>query len=412
MHPKEISIADYHYELPNERIAKYPLNLRDESKLLVFKENKISVNQYKNIAEYIPENALLIFNDTKVIPARLLFNKVTGGEIEIFCLEPDNRYKDITSAMLEKEKVFWKCLVGGAKKWKADTALEKVIEIDGNQVSLFATMVERQNDTFIIEFTWNNSNYSFAALLDGAGVIPLPPYLNRVADETDKTNYQTIYATHNGSVAAPTGGLHFTENIFQSFIPKNIQHSFVTLHVGAGTFKPVTADSMQEHEMHSEFFDISIDLIDQLIKNSIVIPVGTTSLRTIESLYWIGVKVLANGGDLPWPFDGLSQWDAYELPQDISKSDALLSLKNWMILHASNRLITKTQLLIAPSYQLRVANALVTNFHQPKSTLLLLVAAIVGENWRSIYEYALENDFRFLSYGDGSILFPANTATH
>lgn len=407
MHPKEINIADYHYELANERIAKYPANPRDESKLLVYKDNEIFVNQYKNIAEYIPENTLLIFNDTRVIPARLLFNKVTGGEIELFCLEPDERYKDITSAMLEKEKVFWKCLVGGAKKWKAATTLEKILEIEGNKVSLYATMIERQNDTFIIEFNWSNPQYSFAALLDGAGVIPLPPYLNRAADETDKTNYQTIYATHNGSVAAPTGGLHFTEKIFQSFIPKNIQHSFVTLHVGAGTFKPVTASSMQEHEMHSEFLDVSIDLIDELINYKNIIPVGTTSLRTIESLYWIGVKIMSNGNDLPWPFGGLSQWDAYELPQDIQKEAALSALKNWMIHHKSNRLITKTQLLIAPSYQLRIANALVTNFHQPHSTLLLLVAAVVGKNWRNIYEYALENDFRFLSYGDGSLLFPS-----
>ena len=419
-HPKDLSILDYTYTLPEERIAKYPLPERDASKLLVYKDGTITESVYRELASHLPADALLIFNNTKVVEARLLFTKSTGGNIELFCLEPHDQYADVTTAMLQKGKVLWKCLVGGAKKWKAESLVKEIYE--GNKtVRLSATMMERLNDYFIIELSWDDDSLTFAEILHIAGLIPLPPYLNRAADEADKATYQTIYAEHDGSVAAPTAGLHFTKRLFESLEAKGITHQFVTLHVGAGTFKPVKAATMQEHEMHAEFIDVSIDLIESLLINNTIVPVGTTSFRTIESLYWMGVKVMSyellvmsdkqsspvlGDGGLNGGWDGgLTQWDAYELPQDIKKEDALLALTNWMKANNRTRLITKTQLLVAPGYKLRIAKGLVTNFHQPQSTLLLLVAAIIGEDWRRIYDHALTNDFRFLSYGDGCLFF-------
>ena len=419
-HPKDLSILDYTYSLPEERIAKYPLPERDASKLLVYKDGTITESVYRELASHLPADALLIFNNTKVVEARLLFTKSTGGNIELFCLEPHDQYADVTTAMLQKGKVLWKCLVGGAKKWKAESLVKEIYE--GNKtVRLSATMMERLNDYFIIELSWDDASLTFAEILHIAGLIPLPPYLNRAADEADKATYQTIYAEHDGSVAAPTAGLHFTKRLFESLEAKGITHQFVTLHVGAGTFKPVKAATMQEHEMHAEFIDVSIDLIESLLINNTIVPVGTTSFRTIESLYWMGVKVMSyellvmsdkqsspvlGDGGLNGGWDGgLTQWDAYELPQDIKKEDALLALTNWMKANNRTRLITKTQLLVAPGYKLRIAKGLVTNFHQPQSTLLLLVAAIIGEDWRRVYDHALANDFRFLSYGDGCLFF-------
>ena len=419
-HPKDLSILDYTYSLPEERIAKYPLPERDASKLLVYKDGTITESVYRELASHLPADALLIFNNTKVVEARLLFTKSTGGNIELFCLEPHDQYANVTTAMLQKGKVLWKCLVGGAKKWKAESLVKEIYE--GNKtVRLSATMMERLNDYFIIELSWDDDSLTFAEILHIAGLIPLPPYLNRAADEADKATYQTIYAEHDGSVAAPTAGLHFTKRLFESLEAKGITHQFVTLHVGAGTFKPVKAATMQEHEMHAEFIDVSIDLIESLLINNTIVPVGTTSFRTIESLYWMGVKVMSyellvmsdkqsspvlGDGGLNGGWDGgLTQWDAYELPQDIKKEDALLALTNWMKANNRTRLITKTQLLVAPGYKLRIAKGLVTNFHQPQSTLLLLVAAIIGEDWRRVYDYALANDFRFLSYGDGCLFF-------
>ena len=403
-HPKDICILDYTYALSDEQIAKYPLPDRDESKLLVYKDGMIEDSVYKNIASQLTADTLLIFNNTKVVEARLLFNKATGGVIELFCLEPHDQYPDINTAMLQKGKVWWKCLVGGAKKWKAET-LVKEIEQGERTIKLSALMLEKLNDYFLIELSWDDETLSFAEILHIAGLIPLPPYLNRKADETDKTTYQTIYAQHDGSVAAPTAGLHFTNRLFDSLASKGISHHFVTLHVGAGTFKPVKAVTMQEHEMHAEFIDVSINLIESLINNKTIIPVGTTSLRTLESLYWLGVKVVSSELLVVSENGGLHQWDAYELPQDVNKETALLALINWMKKHHLTRLITKTQLLIAPGYQLRIAKGIITNFHQPQSTLLLLVAAIIGSDWRKVYDYALANNFRFLSYGDGCLLF-------
>lgn len=405
--PRYISINDYFYSLPEDKIAKYPLPERDASKLLIYKEGNITKDIYRNIATHIPENSLLIFNNTKVVEARLLFQKPTGGVIEIFCLEPHSQYADITTAMLQKGKVWWHCLVGGVAKWKKGQTLEKKIHYADKEIILTASFIEKKNDSFIIEISWLPAAMSFAEVLNHAGAVPLPPYIKRAPEESDKERYQTVYADKHGSVAAPTAGLHFTNLVFGNLKEKNIKADFVTLHVGAGTFKPVKSETMQEHEMHAEFIDVSRRIIETIITNldSNIIAVGTTSLRTIESLYWLGVKLLATSNDTDGP-QGLSQWEAYEMTGRIhSAKDALQALINWMDRNQLERLITKTQILIAPGYNFKIVKGLITNFHQPQSTLLLLVAALVGEDWRKVYDYALQHDFRFLSYGDGSLLW-------
>lgn len=404
MHPQELAIADFTYDLPENKIAKYPLAQRDASKLLIYNQGQITESQYFNLTEYLPKNSLLVFNNTKVVEARILFYKETGSKIELFCLEPDDRYNDITSAMLEKKEVYWKCLVGGAKKWKSG-ALTHSFEFDGKNIELSATQIEKRNDYFLIHFQWNEATLSFAEVLHFAGIIPLPPYLKRETEASDKDRYQTVYAKYDGSVAAPTAGLHFTKGLLENLGKKGIEHDFVTLHVGAGTFKPVKADTMSEHEMHYEAIDVKKSFIQNLINHldGKIIPVGTTSIRTLESLYWIGVK--CHLGKLKSLHDDLTQWEPYELPQDIDAKTALNALVNWLDTQKMERLLTRTQIIIAPGYQLRIANGLITNFHQPQSTLILLVAAIVGNKWRKIYQYALEHDFRFLSYGDGSLLW-------
>jgi S-adenosylmethionine:tRNA ribosyltransferase-isomerase len=403
MHPKEISILDFTYDLPNDRIAKYPLPKRDKSKLLVYKKGEISEDIYLNLDAHLPEGSFLVFNQTKVVEARLLFQKATGGIIEIFCLEPDAQYAGITTAMLQKEKVWWKCLIGGASKWKNGMVLIK--EVD--DITIEASIIDRTNEAFTIQLKWSNAELSFAELLHKAGAIPLPPYLHRDAEESDKERYQTIYAKAEGSVAAPTAGLHFTEQLFNKLSQKNIISSFVSLHVGAGTFKPVKTKRMQDHEMHAEFIDVELSFIEELINNinNPVIAVGTTSLRTIESLYWIGVK-LQNPKYDPGDHEvAVHQWDPYATDENVSATAALRSVADWMKANQLKRLITKTQIIIAPGYEIKVATALITNFHQPQSTLLLLVAAIVGKDWKTIYDHAMKSNFRFLSYGDGSLLW-------
>lgn len=401
-------IEDFTYILAEERIARYPLPGRDESKLLVYKEGNIDQTIYKNLADHLPERSFLVFNNTKVVEVRLLFTKATGSTIELFCLEPAGNYTDITTAMSQHGSVKWKCLIGGAKKWQ-DGLLEKRITKDGQEIVLNAEKIEKKDDYFIVEFAWNTDAVSFAEILHWFGNIPLPPYLNRDTEETDKERYQTIYAKWNGSVAAPTAGLHFTENLFTALREKDIDVDFVTLHVGAGTFKPVKTALVAEHQMHSEFIDISLRFIEKLLNtlDKKIIAVGTTSLRTIESLYWLGVKTLMNDNIAPEQLL-ISQWEVYDLPQEISPSQALKSLFVWMKKQQLQKLITKTQIIILPGYELRIASALLTNFHQPQSTLLLLIAAIVGDDWKKIYSYALDNDFRFLSYGDGSLLWKKN----
>ena len=413
MHPKDISINDYSYHLPDERIAAFPLKERDASKLLVYKEGIIAENIYKNIAQYIPVNSLLVFNNTKVIQARILFQKQTGGVIEIFCLEPYESNNEHSVVMGKKASVRWKCMIGGAGKWKGG-GLHKEINAEKNPLEnialiLTATLVKKLLDAYVIELSWQPRDYSFAEVLGIFGDIPLPPYIKRKPEKPDKERYQTIYAKHEGSVAAPTAGLHFTSAIFESFQQRNSAKAYVTLHVGAGTFKPVKASSMDGHEMHSEWMDVSIETIEQFISHvaTNIIAVGTTSLRTIESLYWMGVKTILYP-EITLAELQIYQWDVYEVPfseTNISSGAALEALLHWMKKNKLHRILIPTQILIAPGYQFKIAKAIITNFHQPQSTLLLLVAAIAGNDWRKMYDYAMENDFRFLSYGDGSLIF-------
>lgn len=408
MHPKNIAIANYTYILPDEKIAAFPLANRDASKLMVYKEGIIQEDSYQNIAAYLPKNSLLIFNNTKVIPARVLFQKPTGGIIEIFCLEPYEATKDYSSVMNKQEKVRWKCMIGGAGKWKEGLLVKKFS--DGHSATtLKVSLLEKLPDAYIVEFGWQPAHLSFAEMIVQMGDIPLPPYIKRKPEEADKERYQTIYAAYDGSVAAPTAGLHFTEQVFASLKAKNIAIDFVTLHVGAGTFKPVKAAIMQYHEMHTEWMDITTETIQHIVANinNNITAVGTTSLRTIESLYWMGVKTIL------FPESSLEaltiqQWDVYEEPLasiQFSATNSLLSLLHWMDKNNCESIVAKTQILIAPGYHFMIVKAIITNFHQPQSTLLLLVAAAIGEGWRKIYDYALENNFRFLSYGDGSLLF-------
>ncbi len=399
MNPKQISILDYTYHLPEDKIALYSLEQRDAAKLLVYKDEIIKEDIYKNLSNYLPEKSLLVFNNTKVINARLFFTKPTGGVIEVFLLEPYQT--DYTTTLSATKNCKWKCLIGGAGKWKVGS-----LNLMMGNLLLEVYLVEKLTDAYVVEFYWTN-NKSFAEVLELAGNIPLPPYIKRKADEEDSSRYQTIYAKFDGSVAAPTAGLHFTKPVFDSLIEKNITTSFVTLHVGAGTFKPVKATAMQQHEMHAEWIDVSKESIVRIIANlnNPIVAVGTTSLRTIESIYWLGVKAFLNPNEKQL---NLLQWDVYDEPlssNNVSAQIALSSLLNWMEKNNQSSIFTSTQILICPGYHFKIAKALITNFHQPQSTLLLLVAAAVGEQWNTIYNYALQNEFRFLSYGDGSLIW-------
>jgi S-adenosylmethionine:tRNA ribosyltransferase-isomerase len=407
--PKQLLIKDFDYNLPDERIAKHPLQKRDNSKLLVYDTGLIKQDIFLNLPEYLPEDSLIIFNNTKVVESRLLFQKTSGTTIEIFCLEPADDYADITTAMLQHKKVLWKCLVGNAKKWKNEI-LAKRIFLNEREIEFSAKKISRDGENFTIEFFWNE-DLSFAEVLHVAGIIPLPPYLHRDAEDDDALRYQTIYAKYDGSVAAPTAGLHFTDAVFKKLFEKNIRKDFVTLHVGAGTFKPVKTATIEAHEMHAEFFEVSIELIERLLNNldKSIVAVGTTSLRTIESLYWMGAKIRNAKEDKSITVERISikQWDAYELSsENISVDASLNALITWLKENNQTKLVAKTQIIIAPPYKLKIATALVTNFHQPKSTLLLLIAAVIGEDWKKVYDYALQHNFRFLSYGD-SCLFVA-----
>ncbi len=401
-HPKYLQIKDYSYHLPEDRIAHYPMEERDLSKLLVYNNGEISEDVYRNLAQYLSAGSMIIFNQTKVVQVRLLFQKETGAIIEIFCLEPDKRYADMQTAMSQRGEVFWLCLVGGANKWKKDAVLklyDKSLDID-----IEAHFVDRLDGMFLIRLKWNNNEISFAEVLQAIGKVPLPPYMNREMKEEDKERYQTIYAKEEGSVAAPTAGLHFTPAIFESFAEKNIQTSFLTLHVGAGTFKQVKSEKLEDHQMHAEWIEVSLEFIQQLIhQDGKIVAVGTTSMRTIESLYWIGLK-LHLGIPVHWGGNAVEQWDAYELEAKTDAKTALQQLADWMHSNQMKKLITRTQILIAPGYHPKIVHQLITNFHQPDSTLLLLIAALVGEDWRSVYDYALNNNFRFLSYGDGCLI--------
>jgi S-adenosylmethionine:tRNA ribosyltransferase-isomerase len=400
-HPATLKIEDYTYELPNEKIAHYPLHERDASKLLIYDKGGITEDIYRNIASHLPAKSLLVFNQTKVVNARLLFVKETGGAIEIFCLEPHSQYPEIQTALLQKNKVWWNCLVGGAGKWKHGLVLSA--KHANPDFTLQASIVERQQGSFTIEFNWE-ADITFAEVLHFIGKVPIPPYLHRNAELSDSTRYQTIYAKEEGSVAAPTAGLHFTDHVFNSLKEKGIDKAFVTLHVGAGTFMPVKSTTMQEHDMHTEWIEVERSTIEMLLKHKdSIVAVGTTSMRTLESLYWIGVKLLM-GKSVDTEI-AVTQWEPYEIETETSLINALEAIIVYLDANNLTKLIRRTQILIAPGYKCRVIKGLVTNFHQPQSTLLLLVAAITNNNWRTIYNHALMNNYRFLSYGDGCLIW-------
>ncbi|HNY06552.1 MAG TPA: S-adenosylmethionine:tRNA ribosyltransferase-isomerase [Bacteroidales bacterium] len=406
INPRTISILDYTYSLPSERIAQFPLPERDQSKLLIYQDGTIMESVFTKLADFIPGNSLLVFNDTKVIHARLEFRKETGAAIEIFCLEPVEPTAEIQSAFLQKGYSVWKCLVGNAKRWKNGN-LEKILNQNDHHFRLNAEKIGQANEDFLIRFSWEPQDMTFAEVLELAGLVPLPPYISRKADETDTTRYQTIYAHYDGSVAAPTAGLHFTEKVFSDLERKSIKKEYVTLHVGAGTFKPVTTDILANHSMHTEQILLTKQIIQNLIqhKDGKIIAVGTTTMRTLESLYWFGVKLIKNHGQCS-SFE-INQWEPYEQSgtDDILYRDSLAAIINYMDKNKLTTLSGSTQLIIVPGYRFRIAQGIITNFHQPQSTLLLLIAAFIGQEWERAYRYALDHQFRFLSYGDSCLFY-------
>lgn len=405
MHPGQISITDFSYDLPEARIAQHPLPERDASKLLVYREGKISDTIFKNIAEELPADTLLVFNNTRVIHARLEFFRDTGGRIEVFCTEPVEP-AEVQQLMKQASSCKMKCMIGNLKKWKPGELLGKKLRIGEEEILLRADLLSVEGDLPLVQFSWTPAHFSFAEIVEAAGLLPLPPYMKREAEAEDEERYQTVYAQHQGSVAAPTAGLHFSESVLQQLREKNVRFEYVTLHVGAGTFRPVKSKTMSGHEMHREQILVPRSLVEQLARNEkrSTCAVGTTALRTLESLYWFGRKLMLNPGK---HFDELfvAQWEPYEDSAVVPPAVAFRTLLDWMRENGKETLRGSTALLIAPGYEFKTANALITNFHQPQSTLLLLVAAFVGEDFRKIYDYALENDFRFLSYGDSSLLF-------
>jgi len=398
-------IEEFAYLLPDERIARFPVTPRHDSKLLVYQNGDITDDRYFNLANHLPAHSLLLVNNSKVIEARLHFKKSTGGQVEVFCLEHSEIYLDVSTAMQQKGSVEWWCQIGGVKKWKTGP-IELSFEANGKQQTLTAEQLERSIAGFKILFTWTATELTFAEILHIAGKIPLPPYLNREAEESDKSSYQTVYAKQDGSVAAPTAGLHLTETVFEQLKAKAIQTATLTLHVGAGTFKPVKTETAEEHDMHAEFIEVRQELLEVLVQKPAQtrIAVGTTSLRTLESIYWMGVKLLEDT-QLTLKDCALQQFEAYSLPQEVAFADAIHALLAQLKREQTDQFLTKTSLMIKPGYRIRSADAILTNFHQPRSTLLLLIHAFVGEDWKKIYNYALDNDYRFLSYGDGSLLW-------
>lgn len=399
MHPKDISISDYTYDLPDERIAKYPLDNRDESKLLCYRQGNIDERVFKDLPGVLSSESLLVYNNTKVIRARMLFYKETGAKIEIFCLEP-HQPVDYAMSFQQNERVVWRCMVGGAKKWKED-ALHMTLS-DGTVLS--ATKIGRLHNDFLVELSWNNAELTFSDVIEQSGNIPIPPYLNRKSEASDLSTYQTVYARYKGSVAAPTAGLHFTDNVLEQLRAKGVTTDEVTLHVGAGTFQPVKASQMENHDMHTETIVVNLSSIQNLkAKLGHVIAVGTTSVRTLESLYWIGNLYLQ--GAIASPEGAhLDQWTPYQDTTNFTPLEVLTALEEWMLTNDVTEIHASTQIIIAPSYEFKIIEGMLTNLHQPNSTLLLLVSALIGEDWHKVYDYALANDFRFLSYGDSSLL--------
>lgn len=412
VNPRNIEIKSYDYNLPDERIAKYPLAERDQSKLLIYRDGEIQQRQFFNLPEEIPSGSLIVFNNTRVIQARLHFHKETGALIEVFCLEPEAP-RDYQQNFASEHECTWTCLVGNSKKWK-DGALSQTIEVDGEKVVLSCERVGESGASQKIHFFWDKP-VSFAKILDAIGELPIPPYLNRATEEKDKQTYQTVYSRIKGSVAAPTAGLHFTEKELSALRDKNVDLQYITLHVGAGTFKPVKSDTIEGHDMHTEFISVPKSVIQRIVDHlkstdAPLIAVGTTSVRTLESLYYIGNKIAQNPNAHAEELV-VHQWEPYDLAYSMTEVEALEQILAYLDRNGEENLVTATQILIAPGFQYRLVKVIVTNFHMPQSTLLLLVSAFVdgdsleGPNWHRIYKYAMEHEFRFLSYGDSSILF-------
>lgn len=401
--PRNIRIEEYNYPLPDERIAKYPLSQRDSSKLLIYDKGEVSHTQFSNIAELLPKGSLMIFNNTRVIQARLHFRKETGALIEVFLLEP-YAPSDYELMFQTREECSWLCLIGNMKKWK-EGQLSRDIDVNGASVTLSAERLGAHGTSQIVKLSWNNENVCFADLIDAAGELPIPPYLNRNTEESDKTTYQTVYSKIKGSVAAPTAGLHFTPEVLKDIDQHDIEREELTLHVGAGTFRPVKAEVISDHDMHTEYVSVSRHTIERLLAhNGQAIAVGTTSVRTLESLYYIGLHIM--GGDTSDNAMHVKQWEPYEQRENTSATEALTAILEYMTVNELETLNASTQIIIAPGYEYKIVCRLITNFHQPQSTLLLLVSALVGDDWHKIYDYALNNGFRFLSYGDSSMLIP------
>lgn len=402
---KHIRIEDFDYPLPDERIAKFPLPVRDQSKLLVYRHGEVSEDRFTSLPEYIPTGSLMIFNNTKVIQARLHFRKETGALIEVFCLEPIAP-NDYVLSFQQTHRCSWLCMIGNLKKWKEGTLVREV-EVKGIPVRLTATRGECRGTSHWVDFEWDNPSLTFADVLEAVGELPIPPYLNRETQESDKETYQTVYSKIKGSVAAPTAGLHFTERVLDSLRQKGVDLEELTLHVGAGTFKPVKSEEIAGHEMHTEYISVSRSTIEKLIAHGgEATAVGTTSVRTLESLYYIGIHIHANP-DANEEELHVHQWEPYETDSPLTTLEALQCIRDYMERHHLEALHSSTQIIIAPGYRYRIVRRMVTNFHQPKSTLLLLVSAFVGgEKWHTIYDFALGHGFRFLSYGDSSLLIP------
>ncbi len=402
---KHIKIKDYNYPLTEDRIAKFPLQERDHSKLLIYDKGEIKEDKFFNITSYLPSDALMIFNNTKVIQARLHFRKETGALIEVFLLEP-YRPADYEQMFQTTSECTWLCLIGNLKKWKGQQ-LSRDIEVKGQPVTIKVDYIGECHTSHEVKFSWNNAEVTFADILDAAGELPIPPYLNRDTQESDKTTYQTVYSKIKGSVAAPTAGLHFTDKVLASIDAHGVDREEITLHVGAGTFKPVKSDEIGGHDMHSEFICVHRSTIEKLIRHDgKAIAVGTTSVRTLESLYYVGLK-LASNPDLTEEELHVEQWEPYDEDASImSSADSMRQILKYMDRHKVNTIHFSTQIIIVPGYNYKIVKMLVTNFHQPQSTLLLLVSAFLHGDWRRIYDYALAHEFRFLSYGDSSLLIP------
>ena len=410
--PKQIHISDYNYPLPDERIAKFPIARRDHSKLLIYKKGEVSEDLFYNLPDYLPEGALMVFNNTKVIQARLHFRKETGALIEIFLLEPAEP-SDYEQMFQTDGHCAWYCLVGNLKKWK-EGPLTRTLNMEHGTLTIKAVRGEIHGTSYRIDFSWEFSSMltdqrsiSFADVIDAMGELPIPPYLNRETQESDKTTYQTVYSKIKGSVAAPTAGLHFTSDVLNSLDEQGIEREELTLHVGAGTFRPVKSERIEGHEMHTEYISVRRATIEKLIRHdACAIAVGTTSVRTLESLYYMGLKVLRDP-EITEEQLHVVQWEPYEgTPAAVSPTESLRALLGWMDAHQMEVLHSSTQIIIVPGYEYKIVKMLVTNFHQPQSTLLLLVSAFVKGDWHKIYDYALAHDFRFLSYGDSSLLIP------